>query len=296
MELEANRVVVRLEQVTNTCFVAMPFHSLFETEYQRVIRPAVEEAGLACVRGDEIYAAQPIVQNIWQALRSSRVVVAELSDRNPNVMYEVGLAHAIGKPIVFLTRSETDVPFDLRALKYLYYDPTNPFWGTDLRSELTKTLQALLASSEGPPYLAGLTVEARLPSAPMKPLSRETATNGHVNLSGVWGASWVTLKARREHQGVLVIPTNHGDTFTASITVSYLRDGEQTIVQESLAASVQGPVLALTGVGYTYLQQGKSSSYHLDSFELQLSESRLSGTVRLRHGVVKVSFARSPGP
>jgi hypothetical protein len=110
------------------------------------------------------------------------------------------------------------------------------------------------------------------------------------------GASWVTLKAKREHQGVLVIPTNHGDTFTASLTVSYFRDGKQTIVQESLAASVQGPVLALTGVVYTYLKQGKSSSYHLDNFELRLSENRLSGTVRLRHGVVNVSFARSPGP
>jgi len=42
--------------VTNTCFVAMPFHDLYTAEYDRVIRPAIGEAGLICVRGDEIYA------------------------------------------------------------------------------------------------------------------------------------------------------------------------------------------------------------------------------------------------
>ena len=75
---------------------------------------------------------QAIVQDIWHSVRKARLVVAELSGRNPNVMYEIGLAHAIGKPIVLLARSEEDVPFDLRALRYIYYDPNNPLWGTDL--------------------------------------------------------------------------------------------------------------------------------------------------------------------
>jgi len=122
--MRSNSVVVQLEEVSNTCFVAMPFQALYEAEYERVIKPAIEEVGLACIRGDEIYTRQSIVQDIWQAIRNARLIVAELSGRNANVMYEIGLAHAIGKPIVLLTRNEEDVPFDLRALRYIYYDQT----------------------------------------------------------------------------------------------------------------------------------------------------------------------------
>src|SRR5215210_6773671 len=139
-----NRIIVELEKVTNTCFVVMPFHALFGSQYERVIRPAIEDTGLECVRGDEIYTEQAIVQDIWRSIRQARVIVAELSGRNPNVMYEIGLAHAIGKPIVLVTRNQEDVPFDLRALRYIYYDPNNPFWGEDLRAELTKVVCKVL--------------------------------------------------------------------------------------------------------------------------------------------------------
>jgi nucleoside 2-deoxyribosyltransferase len=77
----------------------------------------VEEAGLVCVRGDEIYTRQAVIQDIWHSIRKARLVVAELSGRNPNVMYEIGLAHAIGKPIILLNRDEEDGPFDLRTLR-----------------------------------------------------------------------------------------------------------------------------------------------------------------------------------
>jgi hypothetical protein len=59
-----NRIIVEFAKITNTCFVVMPFHSLFGAQYERVIRPAIEEAGLECIRGDEIYTEQAIVQDI----------------------------------------------------------------------------------------------------------------------------------------------------------------------------------------------------------------------------------------
>ena len=142
--MDDNQVIIDLERIDNSCFVVMPFHSLFELEYERVIRPAIEEVGLVCVRGDEIYTDQAIVQDIWKSIRQARVIVAELSGRNPNVMYETGLAHAISKPIIMLTRDQQDVPFDLRSLRYVFYDPNNPFWGDDLRKELTKLLRKIL--------------------------------------------------------------------------------------------------------------------------------------------------------
>jgi len=148
----------------------MPFHSLFDAEYERVIRPAIEAVGLTCERGDEIYSPSPIIQNVWGRIRRARVVVAELSGRNPNVMYEVGLAHAIGKPILLLTRNEEDVPVDLRGLRYICYQEANPYWGADLRSDLTRVLRVVMDNPPSSPHLDNIRVETTLPEAPIEPL------------------------------------------------------------------------------------------------------------------------------
>jgi len=297
--MAASRVIVQLEEITNSCFVVMPFHPLYEAEYERVIKPAVEEAGLTCVRGDEIYTRQAIVQDIWHSLRKARLVVAELSGRNPNVMYEIGLAHAIGKPIVLLTRNEEDVPFDLRALRYVYYDPNNPFWGSDLRLELTRVIKLVLANPTLAAHLGGVEVETTLPAAPTEPVVSEAAPlGGLLDLSGVWYATWLSIKREREHKATLVIPADHGSSFTASMTVTYERESRQTIVQETLTGSFRDTALFLTGVNYTYVEPGSSSSYSLDNFELKIGKDSktLVGKAVLRHGVRGVSFTRIQGP
>jgi hypothetical protein len=291
-----NQVVVELEQVTNTCFVVMPFHSLFEAEYERVIRPAVEDAGLNCVRGDEIYTRQSIVHDIWQSIRQARVVVAELSGRNPNVMYEIGLAHAIGNPIVFLTRNEDDVPFDLRALRYVFYDPNNPFWGEDLRSELTRIVRRIVETPSLAAHLGGISVETVLPKTPEQPVMRGDTPAPERDFSGTWTTSWLSIQRERKHQATLVIPRNHGNSFTAPMTVAYLRDGDQTIVHETMTGTARGQELFLTGVNYTYVQQGNSRSYSLDSFELALADDSqsMSGKAVLAHGTRDVVFQKLP--
>lgn len=295
--MAANQVIVQLEQVTNSCFVVMPFLPLFEAEYERVIKPAVEEAGLVCVRGDEIYTRQAIVQDIWQSVRKARLVVAELSGRNPNVMYEIGLAHAIGKPIILLTRSEEDVPFDLRALRYIYYDPNNPFWGADLRVELTRVVKLALENPTLAAHLEGVEVETTLPAAPTRPILSKATSLGLLDLSGVWFATWLSIKREREHKAILVIPANHGPSFTASMTVTYERQSRQTIVQETLTGSFRDSTLYLTGVNYTYVERGNSASYSLDSFELERSidVNALIGKAVLLHGMREVSFTRIQG-
>ncbi len=69
----------------------MPFHALFEAEYERVIRPAIEEAGLRCVRGDEIYTQQAIIDDIWQSIRQAR-----LADRGQLYVRAAGSARSYG--------------------------------------------------------------------------------------------------------------------------------------------------------------------------------------------------------
>ena len=289
-----SRVVIELEEIKNECFVVMPFHSVFNSEYEKVIRPAIEAAGLVSVRGDEIYTHQAIVEDIWYSIRKARVVVAELSGRNPNVMYEIGLAHAIGKPIVLITRNEDDVPFDLRALRYVFYDLNEPDWGTYLRNQLTDILKVILENPILSVHLGGVLVETRLPAAPVAPITNAVALAQVVlDLSGVWHGTWLSIRHERRHDAVLVIPKGHGLSFTASMTVTYERSGQQTIVQETLSATLQGDTLALTGVNYTYVERGASGSYSLDSFAVKPSDGvALVGKAILRHGECNIAFKR----
>lgn len=204
----------------------------------------------------------------------------------------------LGKPIVLLTRNEEDVPFDLRALRYIYYDQNNPFWGTDLRSELTRLIRLILDNPTLAAHLGGVLVETKLPEAPPQPLPRSQAESPDYDISGTWNTSWLSIRTEREHKATLVIPVGHGNDFTASMVVMFNRRGEQTIVQETLTGSVRDTALSLTGVNYTYVQQGGSSSYSLDSFDLRLSDDckSLVGKALLRHGVREVTFIKQQSP
>jgi len=292
--MNSGRVIVHLRDVTNTCFVAMPFHDLYTAEYDRVIRPAIGEAGLICVRGDEIYARPAIVQDVWNSICNARLVVAELSGRNPNVMYEVGLAHAIGKPIILLTRSEDDVPFDLRSLRYIYYDTNDPFCGENLRKEITRLVRLAMDNPATSTHLERIEIQAALPDAPVTPVSLPEFDDHVRDLSGTWKTSWTSIRFGREHSATLVIPTGHGSEFVASMVITYSRNTIQTIVHESLTGSLNGNALRLVGVNYTYIQKGKSVTYGLDSFDLNVSDScdRLDGLIVLRYGSSQVIFVK----
>jgi hypothetical protein len=289
-----SRAIVALDEITNTCFVAMPFALDFRSEYDKVIRPAIESAGLKAVRGDEVYTRQSVLADVWLGIRKSLAVVAELTGRNQNVMYEVGLAHAIGKPIILLTRDEDDVPFNLRALRRTFYKVNEPDWGTYLQEEISGKLRTIVDNPSLRVYLEGVEVEESLPDAPTAPLTPEAPSEADEDLSGVWHATWPSVSRQIKQDAVLVIPSEHGPSFTASLTVSYSLEGQQTVVQETLSSSMVGQELTLTGVAYTYVQQGASRQYGLDNFSLEVdADSKLVGKIFTRNGERSVTFVRS---
>lgn len=123
--------------------VMMPFGSEFAPVYKALTK-ATEELELVCKRADDIWEHHQVIQDIVDLITKARVVICDCTGKNPNVFYEVGIAHAYGKDVILITQSKDDIPFDLRHLRYVVYLRN----GEGLK-ELTKTVQARLKTLIG---------------------------------------------------------------------------------------------------------------------------------------------------
>jgi hypothetical protein len=129
----------------DTCFVMMPFVEPIGGYYKAIYEPAISKAGLKPVRADdEIFATGKIIDQIWAGITAAKVLVAELTGRNPNVFYELGLAHAFSKPVVLISSNQEDVPFDLQHIRVIYYDMRDPFWGEKLMAKVSENIVSAL--------------------------------------------------------------------------------------------------------------------------------------------------------
>jgi len=102
-------------------FVLMPFDSEFDAIYEQLIRPALEDAGYEVTRADSFFDQQNILRNIVRGISTAKLIVADLTTVNGNVMYELGLAHGLQIPTVLLAQSLDEVPFDLRSYRIVPY-------------------------------------------------------------------------------------------------------------------------------------------------------------------------------
>lgn len=100
--------------------VMMPFAG-FDSVYS-AIQGACADAGYRCLRADDIWENSSIIQDIFNLIYRAQIVVVDFSNKNPNVMYETGIAHTLGKTVVPLAQNINDIPSDMihhRALTYL---------------------------------------------------------------------------------------------------------------------------------------------------------------------------------
>jgi len=129
-------------------FVLMPFEDDLTRIYREIIKPAVESMGLVCKRADEIRSNKAIVQDIWKAICEARVVIADITASNPNVMYELGIAHTVGKETIIIyqvgKRGHAKLPFDLAHIRRIEYKDTAA-GGKKLERELCATLEVVLS-------------------------------------------------------------------------------------------------------------------------------------------------------
>ena len=122
--------------------VMMPFSQEFYPVYE-VIKKACSELGRKAVRVDDIYSSNKIIDDVFSTIVQGRLTVCDLTGRNPNVLYEAGLAHARGRDVILLTQNKEDVPFDLAQIRYVKY-LDNAEGRRDLLGKLTKSIAACL--------------------------------------------------------------------------------------------------------------------------------------------------------
>jgi hypothetical protein len=133
----------------DSCFVMMPFASPIGAYYASIYEPAILKAGLKAVRADdEIFGPGKIIDQVFRGISEAKVLVAELTTKNPNVFYELGLAHALNKPVVLVSATANDNPFDIRHIRVIFYDTSDPFWGTKLIDKVAENILSALANPE----------------------------------------------------------------------------------------------------------------------------------------------------
>jgi hypothetical protein len=124
----------------------MPFGGWLDDYYTSVYCPAIKAIELVPHRADDLFRPSTIVNDIWAYTKRAKVLLADLTNKNQNVFYELGLAHALAKPVILVAESMEDIPFDLRALRIILYDKNSPSWGQILRSKIESSLKEVLAS------------------------------------------------------------------------------------------------------------------------------------------------------
>ena len=121
----------------------MPFDAGFTAVFTS-LKAAADAVGLRCRRADDIWENASIIADIVSLIDRSRVVICDCTGRNPNVFYEIGIAHTLGREVILITQNEGDIPFDLRHLRYVKY-----LNNKEGRASLATALQARLSTILG---------------------------------------------------------------------------------------------------------------------------------------------------
>ncbi|RDE49778.1 MAG: hypothetical protein DVS81_14585 [Candidatus Accumulibacter meliphilus] len=132
------------EDRASSCFIVMPFGQEWSPAVHRILAAACEAAGARAVRGDDLFTPTDILEDIWQSINAADFVIADITGRNPNVLYELGIAHTLAKPVLILSRDANDIPIDLATRRVILYGESVGDWHDDLTQKMSTAIAALV--------------------------------------------------------------------------------------------------------------------------------------------------------
>lgn len=129
------------------CFVLMPFEESLREIYTEIYVPVCADRGFECSRVDEINRPGSITRDIIEGIIESDIIIADLTDRNSNVFYELGIAHATSNKTIMTSQKRTNLPFDISHYRVIVYEHT--ITGTKkLGVDLGRAIDELLAAQD----------------------------------------------------------------------------------------------------------------------------------------------------
>lgn len=136
----------QIEQEYNFCFVIMPFAPSFNEIYS-TIQSATQKLGMSCKRGDDFYQSGRIMNTVLENIQRAEIIIADLTGRNANVFYELGIAHCTKRSVILLVQDPRDVPFDLQDFHMLPYKNTTE-GRKRLETDIINAIQQLRAEQQ----------------------------------------------------------------------------------------------------------------------------------------------------
>ncbi|MEW6619628.1 MAG: hypothetical protein AB1422_09910 [bacterium] len=115
----------RIDECNNLIFVLMPFSTNWsERVWKKHIRPSVTGLDLTppliCQRADDL-CGQDVMIDIYESIVKAKIIIADITGQNPNVFYELGIAHTLGKRVILITQDVKEIPFDLLRFRHIIY-------------------------------------------------------------------------------------------------------------------------------------------------------------------------------
>lgn len=128
---------LRIKKGQITCL--MPFHKTYEYVYNH-IKKACSDTEFNCLRSDTPFDPNNILKHTIELILESQIIIGVVDGRNPNVYYEIGIAHSIGKPVILISKASKDksIPFNVRSNRFIFYKK-----GQDLVEQLTSALNSV---------------------------------------------------------------------------------------------------------------------------------------------------------
>lgn len=132
-----------------TCFVICPIGEDNTPTKKRsdkllkyIIEPVCQKCGFEAIRVDNIHASDSITQTILDNLKKSDLVIADLTEHNPNVFYELGYRFSLNKPLIQLKHKDDTIPFDVAGIRTINYDLSSLSASDEFKNKLEKTIKS----------------------------------------------------------------------------------------------------------------------------------------------------------
>ena len=204
-------------------FVLMPFSDDFRDVYELGIKPACEAAGTYCDRVDQQIYQESMLQRITNQISKADIIVADLSNKNPNVFYETGYAHALNKSVILLTNNAADIPFDLKHHLHIVYGQSI----SKLKAELERFVAHYVANPGEKQSVPAATLEFYANGNPISDgteievIAIDTSLNFHLDVRNPARAGFLTSKCK-----TFVVASEMFKELTKSAFATKLPDGK----------------------------------------------------------------------